>query len=109
MPQTDEDVYPTTMQMFLNDVRIFEGTLRNHPHDSRGALSYLRGGKGAYGYLVHAYAERDTMREVAGGVRDSHLRLRCAVPEHAMARGGLTIYGAECGHYPVCPTIIVEW
>jgi len=70
-PQTDEDIYPTTLQMFLNDIRVFEGVLRNHPHDSRGVLSYLRGGKGAYGYLVHAYA--------------------------------------ECGRYPVCPTIIVEW
>lgn len=108
-PQTDEDIYPTTMQMFLNDVRVFEGVLRNHPHDSRGALSYLRGGKGAYGYLTHAYAERETLGEVAARARDGHIRLRCAVPEHALARGGLTIYGAECGHYPVCPTIIVEW
>jgi hypothetical protein len=108
-PQTDEDIYPTTLQMFLNDVRVFEGTLRNHPHDSRGVLSYLRGGKGAYGYLVHAYAERGTLQEVAGRVVNDHLRLRCAVPEHAMAHGGLTIYGAECGQYPVCPTIIVEW
>jgi predicted transcriptional regulator len=108
-PQTDEDIYPTTMQMFLNEVRVFDGVLRNHPHDSRGALSYLRGGKGAYGYLTHAYAERQTLGEIAGRMRDHHLRLRCGVPEHALACGGLTIYGAECGHYPVCPTIIVEW
>jgi hypothetical protein len=108
-PQTDEDIYPTTMQLFLNDVRVFEGVLRNHPHDSRGVLSYLRGGKGAYGYLVHAYAERETLRQIAERAGDDHVRLRCAVPEHAMARGGLTIYGSECGHYPVCPTIIVEW
>ncbi len=108
-PQTDEDIFPTTLQVFLNDVRVFEGVLRNHPHDSRGALSYLRGGKGAYGYLTHAHAERETLREVASRGPDGHIRLRCAVPEHAMARGGLTIYGAECGHYPVCPTVIVEW
>ncbi|HEY0549998.1 MAG TPA: glycoside hydrolase family 2 TIM barrel-domain containing protein, partial [Verrucomicrobiae bacterium] len=108
-PQTDEDIYPTTLQMFLNDVRVFEGVLRNHPHDSRGVLSYLRGGKGAYGYLVHAYAERETLRHIAERAGDNHVRLRCAVPEHAMARGGLTIYGSECGHYPVCPTLIVEW
>ena len=108
-PQTDEDIYPTHLQLFVNDVRIFEGTLRNHPHDSRGSLSYLRGGKGAYGYLVHAYAEHETLQQIARSVSDDRLRLRCAVPEHAMARGGLTIYGSECGHYPVCPTIIVEW
>jgi hypothetical protein len=108
-PQTDEDIYPTHLQMFLNDLRVFEGTLRNHPHDSRGVLSYLRGGKGAYGYLVHAFAERELLQQVAATVRDDSLRLRCAVPEHSMANGGLTIYGSECGHYPVCPTVIVEW
>jgi predicted transcriptional regulator len=37
------------------------------------------------------------------------LRLRCAVPPDALPVGGLTIYGAECGRYPVCPTVIVEW
>jgi hypothetical protein len=108
-PQTDEDIYPTHLQLFVNDIRVFEGTLRNHPHDSRGVLSYLRGGKGAYGYLVHAYAEHETLQQIARSVRDDRLRLRCAVPEHAMAHGGLTVFGAECGHYPVCPTIIVEW
>jgi hypothetical protein len=108
-PQTDEDIYPTTLQMFLNDVRVFEGTLRNHPHDSRGVLSYLRGGKGAYGYLVHGYAEREALQQIATQIRGDHLRLRCAVPPQAMACGGLTIYGAECGRYPVCPTVIVEW
>jgi predicted transcriptional regulator len=108
-PQTDEDIFPTTLQMFLNDVRVFEAVLRNHPHDSRGVLSYLRGGKGAYGYLNHAYAEGDLLRQIAEQVKGDHLRLRCAVPEHALAPGGLTIYGAECGRYPVCPTVIVEW
>ena len=30
-------------------------------------------------------------------------------PQDALAQGGLTIYGAECGRFPVCPTVIVEW
>ena len=38
---------------------------RNHPHDARGVLSYWRGGLGAYGYLAHAFAEDDLLREVA--------------------------------------------
>ena len=63
-PQTDEDIWPTTFLMTLNEVRIYEAILRNHPHDSRGGLSYLRGGKGAYGYLAHAIIE---YRPVAGG------------------------------------------
>ena len=43
--------------------------LRNHPHDARGVLSYLRGGVGAYGYLVHAFAEGDLLQQIAGNDR----------------------------------------
>jgi len=93
----------------LNDVPVYHGVLRNHPHDSRGVLSYLRGGVGAYGYLVHAFAEGDMLKKIAGSDGDGFLRLRCAVPPNSVAVGGLTIYGAECGRYPVCPTVIVEW
>jgi hypothetical protein len=59
--------------------------------------------------LVHAIVESDLLKQVVAGVQDDVLRLRCAVPAEAMATGGLTIYGAECGRYPVCPTVIVEW
>ena len=108
-PQTDDDIFPTTLQMFLNDVRVYEAVLRNHPHDARGALSYLRGGVGAYGYLVHAFAENELLEQIASSGSKDFLRLRCAVPAAGLAQGGLTIYGAECGRFPVCPTVIVEW
>jgi hypothetical protein len=108
-PQTDDDVYSTTLQIFLNDVRVYDGVLRNHPHDSRGVLSYLRGGVGAYGYLVHAFAENEAITRIASKVEGDSLRLRYAVPAEALARGGLTIYGAECGRFPVCPTVIINW
>ena len=108
-PQTDADIFPTTMQVSLNNVPVYHGVLRNHPHDARGVLSYLRGGVGAYGYLVHAFAEGDLLRQIAAKDGDGTLRLRCAVPPDALAVGGLTIYGAECGRFPVCPTVIVEW
>ena len=108
-PQTDANVFPTTLQISLNDIPVYEGVLRNHPHDSRGVLSYLRGGFGAYGYLVHAFAEKAALSEVAGRTTDDSLRLRCAVPPDAMPVGGLTIYGAESGRFPLCPTVIIEW
>jgi hypothetical protein len=108
-PQTDGDVFPTTLQMFLNDVRVYEAVLRNHPHDSRGVLSYLRGGRGAYGYPASAVAEDDLLREIVRHGSSDFLRLRCAVPADALAQGGLTIYGAECGRLPVCPTVVIEW
>ncbi|HMJ65957.1 MAG TPA: glycoside hydrolase family 2, partial [Candidatus Binatia bacterium] len=108
-PQTDDDIFPTTLEMFLNGVRMYRGILRNHPHDSRGVLSYLRGGKGAYGYLVHAFAEGPLLRRIIGAHGGDQLRLRCGVPKKAIGQGGLTIYGAECGRYPVSPTVVVEW
>jgi hypothetical protein len=108
-PQTDDDIFPTTLEIFANGVQIYDAVLRNHPHDARGVLSYLRGQKGAYGYLAHAFAEGPLLRRIVGGHAGDQLRLRCAVPRKAMAQGGLTVYGAECGRYPVCPTVVIEW
>ena len=31
------------------------------------------------------------------------------VDTDALAQGGLMVYGAECGRYPVCPTVVIEW
>jgi hypothetical protein len=108
-PQTDDDVYPTTVQLSLNGVRLYQAVLRNHPHDARGVLSYLRGGLGAYGYLAHAYAEGEVVKRIIDATSDRVLRLRATVPEAALARGGLTVYGAECGRFPLGPTVIVDW
>ena len=108
-PQTDDDIFPTAFEIFLNDIRVYEAVLRNHPHDARGVLSYLRGGVGAYGYLAHAFAENELIQQIASNGSKDFLSLRCGVPAQALAQGGLTIYGAECGRYPVCPTVIVDW
>jgi hypothetical protein len=108
VPQTDDDLFPTSMQMLLNDVRVSEANLPNHPHDSRGALSYLRNGKGAYGYLLRATVEEALLAQVRQNMIGP-FRLRCAVPSASLAPNGLQIYGAECGRYPVCPTLVIEW
>jgi hypothetical protein len=108
-PQTDDDICPTTLQISLNGIAVYDAVLRNHPHDARGVLSYLRGDRGAYGYLARASAEGPLLRRIAAGHAGDRLRLRCGVPKKTIAHGGLTIYGAECGRYPVCPTIVVEW
>jgi hypothetical protein len=108
-PQTDEDIFPTTLGISLNGVALYKGTLRNHPHDARGVLSYWRGGVGGYGYLVHAVAEKNLLEEIASRAQDHHLQARFEVPSDALAQGGLTLYGAECGRFPVGPTVIIEW
>jgi hypothetical protein len=94
--------------MLLNGVPVYQTVLPNHPHDARGALSYLRGNRGAYGYLNLARVEGSLFAQVVGKMRNGHLRLRCLVPREARPQGGLMIYGSACGRYPVPPTLIVE-
>jgi hypothetical protein len=107
-PQTDPFMHPTQFVMLLNGVRVYSATLPNHPHDTRGALSYMGLGKGSYGYLAHATVEGDLLREVMSHGQAGALVLRCMVPAEAANRGGLTIYGGDTGRYPVPPTLIIE-
>lgn len=107
-PQTDNDLFPTTVQMSLNGMPVMEELLPNHPHDARGVLSYLRGGAGGYGYLVRGTVEGALLRKLLEGA-PAQLVLRLAVPETSLSQNGLQIYGAENGRFPICPTIGIEW
>jgi hypothetical protein len=107
-PQTDTFNFATNFRMLLNDVPIYSALLPDHPHDSTGSLSYLRGGRGAYGYLAHAAVEGDLLRQVVTNSKAGGLRLRCVVPTDCAPQGGLTIYGGDCGRYPIPPTLIID-
>jgi predicted transcriptional regulator len=106
--QTDCYTHPSTLRMLLNGVPVYRTILPNHPHDARGALTYLRGGRGAYGYLCHATVEGALLEQALRARRDDELRVRCLVPQDGLPVGGLTIYGYDCGRYPIGPTLIVE-
>ena len=109
-PQTSAHRHPTTFQLLLNGLRVHREILPDHPHDTRGALSYLRGGRGAYGYLMRATIEDELLQRVAGEVANTgQLHFRCAVPGTSVPVGGLTVYGTECGRFPIGPTVIIEW
>jgi len=107
-PQTDRYVQPSTLRLLLNGVPIYRAILPNHPHDARGSLSYLRGGRGGYGYLCHATIDCELLSEVVKRSRGNHLRLRFLMPRDEQPQGGLTIYGGNAGRYPVCPTLIID-
>ena len=96
------------MRILLNGVPVYRTILPNHPHDARGALSYLRGGRGAYGYLCHATVEGPLLEQVLREMKGNHLRMRCLAPRGEPPSGGLTIYGFDCGRYPIGPTLIIE-
>jgi len=107
--QTDSFAFPSLCVLTLNEIPVHHATLPNHPHDSRGVLSYLSGRDGAYGYLLKAVLEDDFLRQIAATAADGTLRLRCAVPPDQEPQGGLTIYGEASGRYPLCPTLVIEW
>jgi hypothetical protein len=109
-PQTGAHRHPTTFELLLNGLRVHRAILPDHPHDTRGALSYLRGGRGAYGYLMRVTIEDALLQHVATEAAGSgELRFRCAVPPEASPCGGLTVYGYDTGRFPIGPTVVVEW
>ena len=79
----------------------------NHPHDARGALSYLRSGRGAYGYFVQVIVEGDLLGKVNFEPRGQWI-LRLTVPAGDAPNSGLTLYAGDCGRFPSPPTLIVE-
>lgn len=109
-PQTDSHVYSTNFELSLNGLPLHRALLPNHPHDARGGLSFLRDVHGAHGYLINVALEEEMLGRVAELARtEGRLRFRCAVPENAAAKGGLTVYGYNAGRYPLCPTLVIEW
>lgn len=108
VPQTDSYRYPSQFELTVNGLPVLRTLLPDHPHDTRGALSYLRGDRGAYGYLLKSEISDGLMRSLAARVRsDGFVRVRCA--SESLPFGGMTIYDYDCGRYPVCPTIVVDW
>jgi hypothetical protein len=108
--QTGGHRRPTRFELLLNELRVHREILPDHPHDTRGALSYLRGGKGAYGYLMRATIEDTLLQHVAqAAATTGELRFRCAVPADSDVISGLTVYGHDAGRYPIGPTIVIEW
>jgi hypothetical protein len=63
---------------------------------------------GAYGYLCHATVEGQLLQQVLREMKGNHLRMRCLAPRGEPPSGGLSIYGFDCGRYPIGPTVIVE-
>ena len=107
-PQTSLDLYPTTLRVRLNGELVHTAAIPDHPHDSRGVLSFLRGAVGAYGYLSQVVVEGELLRRVRAAGDSRHLRLRCEVPPDVPARNGLTLYGPECGRYPLGVILVLE-
>ena len=107
-PMTDTVVHPSEVRIRINGTPAAAVLLRDDPADHRGVLSWhaqLRDKRlreaGSYGYLVEAMLPREALQQAA---RERMITLRLEVSP--ALPGGLAIYGARFGRYPLDPTIV---
>jgi len=105
--QTDPDKHPSEVTISINGIPIAAERLENDPCDARGALSYIHGLSGEYGYLISASTGKRTQEVIASAPREGLLIVRLEVKAGAKHRGGLTVYGGRAGRYPTDPYVSI--
>jgi hypothetical protein len=107
-PMTSEDKYPSAVTVSFNGHVAGRVELTDDPADSRGVLSWYAQPHdghlheaGSYGQLVRVPIPADAVAEAERtGTMIVRMEVGDALP------GGLAIYGAKFGRYPVEPTIV---
>jgi hypothetical protein len=106
-PMTDERPYPSAVSVWMNGQLAGRYELDDDPADHRGILSwhaqkrdkYLRDA-GSYGQLLRIPIPARALDE---GARTGAVTVRLEVSE--ALPGGLAIYGAQFGRYPIDPSL----
>ena len=107
-PMTDGVRFPSAVTVRVNGVVAGRHELADDPADHRGILSWHAQLKdrrlreaGSYGYLIEVEVPRAALeRAAASGALEIRLEVDAALP------GGLAVYGARFGRYPVDPTMV---
>jgi hypothetical protein len=107
-PMTGEHPFPSAVRVRVNGIDVARRRLADDPADSRGILSWLAQPHdghlyeaGSYGELLRIPLPPEVLTTAAkNGEFIVRLEVDAALP------GGLAIYGAGFGRYPVDPTII---
>ncbi len=107
-PMTDEQKFPSTVEVFLNGIKTQTVTLADDPADHRGVLSWnsqLKDRKlreaGSYGYLVKVPVSKNELKKA---VAQGFLTVKIAT----VGEGGLAIYGEDFGRYPINPSLFIK-
>lgn len=103
--QTEPEKYPTDVTISVNGVEIETVTLPDCPADARGALSYIHGEPGTYGYLTRITIEGEQLSRICAAGLET-VTVRYAVKPDAENRGGFALYGNRRGRYPTAPHLI---
>jgi len=107
-PMTGSRPYPSAVIIRINGVLAGRRELVDDPADSRGILSWHAQPHdnhlyeaGSYGQLLRVPIPTDAITQ---GARTGELVIRLEVDD--ALPGGLAIYGAKFGRYPVDPTVV---
>ncbi len=105
-PQTDGKKFPSRVLVEIAGQRVAQWELPDDPADARGVLSHWAGiERGSYGYLREARLKVDPLvRERLQ--REQAVSVRLIVPPDLP--GGVALYGAQMGCYPMEPLLLFE-
>ncbi|MDQ3702000.1 MAG: hypothetical protein M3442_13920 [Chloroflexota bacterium] len=108
-PQTETRKVPSDVAVWVNGVRIGMVHLPDDPADARGVLSLHNSDyweAGSYGFLTTLEADPALTRRIVDNAQGGRLIIRFEVPQGGGA-GGLNLYGARMGAFPVAPTVLI--
>jgi hypothetical protein len=112
-PQTEAQGLPTDLVVSVNGLPLTDAPLRlpDDPADARGVLSAHLSPNfeyASYGFLTRLEVGAETARRILAASRDGKLLVRFEIPHSAAKRGGLNLYGARMGAFPLDPTLFLE-
>ena len=122
-PQTDEKLHGSLLTITANNQKIGQVELQDDPADHQGILSWMNqepgwewgstsrekawmlDEAGSYGYLVKATLDENAKKLV---LESGKAVIRLIVDESTANRGGLSVYGAESGKYPMDLSMVIH-
>ena len=105
-PMTSDEKWPSMVKVYANGVLVKTQKLEDDPADHRGILSWFAQPRdrtlheaGSYGWLVEAPIPADVLAKGKEGKVTIRLETE---------KGGLAVYGANFGRYPLDPSLAYE-
>ena len=108
-PMTDENLFPSKINISFNDVNVKSVTLSDDPADHRGVLSWHNQIKsknptlseaGSYGYLVKIPIDNQILID---SKKNGELKIKMFTNDD----GGIAIYGKSFGRFPFDPSLVL--
>ncbi len=107
-PMTDEQTFPSTIEISINGEKALTTTLPDDPADHRGVLSWHHQLKdkrlreaGSYGFLTKVPVSK---KQLKNSVENGKL----VVQIKAVGEGGIAVYGKSFGRYPLDPSLVMK-